>query len=134
MDPVCEDVCPIVSQEIVRANRQLGTKAEDVEYLAVNVNQYHESQQDVMAFSQEQGLNDLPNWHFLTGTTEQLKAVWNSYHIDVIPNPDGDVQHGSDMYFIDKQGNERFVAYPDSSQAGILDWAKGIAYFSAKLL
>lgn len=126
MDPVCKDICPIVSQEIVGANALLGGKAQNVVFLAVNVNQFHESKSDVMAFSKEQGLNKLPNWHFLTGTTAQLQAVWKAYGVEVIPNPTGDVQHSSLMFFVKKDGTEAYVANPDNSKSSIQQWGHGI--------
>ncbi|MCL6593338.1 MAG: SCO family protein [Alicyclobacillus sp.] len=133
MDPECTDICPVVSQEIVDANKHLGPKAADVEYLAVNVNQYHEAQQDILKFSQEHGLDRLPNWHFLTGNTSELQAVWKAYGIEVVPNPTGDVEHSSFMYFIDRQGKERYLANPDNSTASIPEWGKGIAWFAGRL-
>lgn len=134
MDPVCTDICPIVSAEIVKANQYLGSTADNVEFIAVNVNQYHESKSDAMAFSKEHGLNRLANWHFVTGSTDALKAVWKAYGITVIPNPTGDVQHSSYMYFIDKQGVESYIANPDNSKATIDEWARGIDYVVRKLV
>ncbi len=133
MDPVCTDICPIVSAELVKANQLLGNKAQDVEFLAVNVNQYHESEADVRKFSKAHGLEQLPNWHFLTGNTAALKAVWKAYGISVVPNPTGDVEHSSFMFFIDKQGNEAYVANPDNSKSTIGKWAQGIQMVSLHL-
>lgn len=134
MDPKCTDICPVVSQEIIKANQLLGNKASQVEFLAVNVNQYHESQKDIMGFSKEQGLNKLSNWHFLTGTTSELKAIWKAYGIQVIPNPTGDVEHSSFMYFISKDGTEMYLANPDNSKATIPEWSQGISYVTNKLV
>lgn len=133
MDPVCTDVCPIVSAELVQANQLLGNKGQDVEFLAVNVNQYHESQADVQKFSKAHGLSNLPNWHFLTGDTATLKAVWKAYGISVVPNPSGDVEHSSFMFFIDKQGHEAYVADPDNKKSTIGSWAHGIQAVSVHL-
>lgn len=134
MDPKCTDICPIVSQEIVDANKLLGAKASDVVFLGINVNQYHESQADVQAFSSEHGLSKLSNWHFLTGTTAQLKQVWHAYGIQVIPNPTGDVQHSSLMYFIAKDGTERYLADPTNSNKAIPDWGRGIQFVARQLI
>lgn len=70
----------------------------------------------------------------MTGTPDQLKAVWKAYGINVIPSKDGDVQHDTNMYFIDKTGTERYVGYPDSDAASLSDWSKGIAFFAKKLV
>lgn len=134
MDPVCTDICPIVSAEIVKANQLLGSDRNDVEFLAVNVNQYHESQPDIRKFSKAHGLSNLSNWHFLTGNTTTLKAIWKAYGIKVVPNPTGDVEHTSFMYFIGKDGTEAYVANPDNSKSKINEWARGIQYVSEQLV
>lgn len=133
MDPVCTDICPIVSAETIQANNDLGNKANDVVYLAVNVNEYHESEEDVQKFSQEHGLNQLPNWHFVTGNTSQLKAIWKDYGIMVKPNPDGDVEHSSFMYFIDKNGKERYIGDTEKGKHSVSEMGQAMAYFADKL-
>lgn len=134
MDPKCTDICPIVSQELVLADKYLGSKATDVAFVAVNVNQYHENPSELSAFSQEHGLSKLPNWYFLTGSTASLQKVWKDYGIYVEPNPTGDVVHGSYYYFIDKNGLERYLAPATNDAKTINQWGKGIAVFSAKLV
>jgi cytochrome oxidase Cu insertion factor (SCO1/SenC/PrrC family) len=127
MDPVCTDICPIVSQEFLQADRTLGADASKAVFVAVNVNQYQESVDAVRSFSQKQGLDTLPNWHFVTGSTPALRAVWRAWRVTVVPNPDGDVVHTSVVYFIDPAGRLRFVAFPDDSKAQIDLWGRTIA-------
>lgn len=134
MDPVCTDICPIISQEVMDANKDLSDKSANVVYVAVNVNQYHESTADVLQFSQAHQLNTLPNWHFVTGSTEQLKKIWHDYGIEVVPNPSGDVVHSSYMFWIDKDGNQQYVANPDNSTSKISDWGQGISFYAKKLM
>lgn len=134
MDPKCTDICPIVSQELVLADKYLGAKASHVAFVAVNVNQYHEKTSELQAFSKQHGLSDLANWYFLTGSTESLKKVWQDYGIFVQPNPTGDVVHSSYYYFIDKSGTERYLAPATNDTKTITEWGKGIAVFSAKLM
>lgn len=134
MDPRCTDICPIVSQEYLRAARLLGPKQlARIEFVSVNVNQYHERIADVAAFSREHGLSALPNWHFVTGTTAELKRIWKAYGVQVIPNPSGDVVHTSIMYFVDRQGRLRYAAMPTKNKAGIPTWGRGIAAVTAHL-
>lgn len=134
MDPKCTDICPIVSQELVLADKYLGAKSADVTFVAVNVNQYHEKQSELQAFSKEHGLSKLSNWYFLTGSTADLQKVWKDYGIYVEPNPTGDVVHSSYYYFIDKNGVERYLAPATNDAKTINQWGKGIAIFSAKLV
>lgn len=134
MDPVCTDICPIVSQEMIDANKDMKSKSSNVVYVAVNVNQYHESQADTLAFSKEHGLESLPNWHFVSGNTDTLKKIWKEYGVSVVPNPTGDVQHTSVIYFINGKGTEKYTAYPDKSKADISEWGKGISFFAQKIM
>jgi protein SCO1 len=137
MDPHCTDICPIVSQEFVDAYRQLGAQASKVVFVAVNVNQYHATVQNMAAYSTAHRLNTIPSWHFFTGPVPALRAVWRDYNIQVeAPNPNADIIHTSAVYFIDAKGAERFLASPmvDHTANGtaylplaqISDWAGGI--------
>ena len=134
MDPRCTDICPIVSQEFAMAYRDLGPQADRVEFLAVNVNQYQEGLPSVRQFSAEHGLTAVPTWHFLTGSTADLRSVWKAYGVAVEANPTGDVVHTSLLYFIDPSGVERYLAMPDTSKAYLTQWGTGIARYSARLL
>jgi protein SCO1 len=138
MDPHCTDICPIVSQEYVDAYRDLGALAGRVVFAAVNVNQYHAAVSDMMAYSREQRLTTIPNWHFLTGPVRDLRKVWDGYEIAVeASGPNADIVHTSAVYFIDPAGRERFVAAPmaDHTSSGasylpagqITAWGQGIA-------
>lgn len=126
MDPVCTDICPVVSAELVQADKLLGARSRQVVFVSVNVNQYHESVADVKKFSDEHGLSRLGNWYFLTGSTSDLQKIWKAYDIFVKPNPNGDVVHSSVMYFIDKNGQEQALADPTNNASQINQWAVGI--------
>ena len=134
MDPRCEDLCPIVSQDFVDADRALGAAASRIAFVGFNVNQFHAGIRDVLAFSRQHGLEALPNWHFLTGSTPELKRVWDAYSIGVEPNPAGDVVHTALMEFIDPAGRTRWVAQPDYNEAAIPEWGRGIATVARHLL
>lgn len=128
MDPKCTDVCPLISQEIIDANKKLGSDAKHVVYIGINVNEYHNKLSDVQTFSKLHGLSNLSNWYFLTGTPQELKRVWKAYHIDVVPNKDGDVQHTSAVYFINKQGEEVYMGEPENDNTSVLEWANAMSF------
>jgi cytochrome oxidase Cu insertion factor (SCO1/SenC/PrrC family) len=144
MDPHCTDICPIVSQEFIGAYKDLGALRSRVVFLAVNVNEYHLKVSEMAAFTDEQHLNTVPSWHFLTGTFPVLRGIWHAYGEEVEdPSPNADVIHSSFMFFIDPQGKERYLAdpmvdhtmsgssyLPPSQQAA---WAHGIADVARQL-
>lgn len=137
-DDRCIDLCPIVSQELVDASRDLGpAAAAKTDFVAVNVNTAHEGVRWVRAFSDEHGLDKLTHWYFLTGTTARLEPVWSRYQVIVQVGSNGSVFHSSPMYFLDRQGREHAVAAPTDitrpNGTGYLppgqlrDWGHGIA-------
>ncbi|MDH2903420.1 MAG: SCO family protein [Actinomycetota bacterium] len=145
MDTHCTDICPIVSQEFVDAFHDLGASAPRVVFVAVNVNPYHARVADVAAFSRDHQLNTISTWHFVTGSTSALTAVWKSYGIDVITRgPNADVVHSSEIFFLGTNGRERFLANPvvDHTSAGtaflpeaqIASWGRGIALTARSLV
>jgi protein SCO1/2 len=134
MDPRCTDICPIVSQEYVEAAHLLGRRLSQVAFVAVNVNQRHERVADVAAFSRRHHLDTLADWHFVTGSTSQLKRVWRNYSVTVTRTGSGDVEHSSLMYFIGADGGLRYLAFPDNNKAEIGGWARGIVTVTRSLL
>jgi cytochrome oxidase Cu insertion factor (SCO1/SenC/PrrC family) len=145
MDPHCTDICPIVSAEYVDAYHDLGTLASRVVFVAINVNQYHAAVSDMMAYSREQRLITIPDWHFFTGPVPALRTVWGDYHVEVqAPNPNADIVHTSVIYFIGPDGRERFLALPmaDHTASGasylpagqISAWGQGIAQVARTLV
>jgi cytochrome oxidase Cu insertion factor (SCO1/SenC/PrrC family) len=144
MDPHCTDICPIVSQEFIDAQHDLGRAARHAVFIAVNVNAYHHGVADVAAFSREHLLTTIPSWHFFTGPVASLEAVWRAYNITVqAPNPNADIVHTSALYFIDPAGRERFIASPmdDKTAQGtsylpaaqLASWGRGIALVTRHL-
>jgi cytochrome oxidase Cu insertion factor (SCO1/SenC/PrrC family) len=144
MDPHCTDICPLVSDEFIDAYHDLGPAAGRVVFAAVNVNQYHAAVGDMAQYSGEHQLSSIPSWHFFTGPVPRLQSVWHAYGIEVeAPNPDADIVHTSAVYFIDPQGQEKFLASPmvdhnKKNQAylpagQIASWGRGIALIARQL-
>jgi cytochrome oxidase Cu insertion factor (SCO1/SenC/PrrC family) len=145
MDPHCTDICPLVSQEFVDAQHDLGKAAGQVVFAAVNVNQFFNQVRDVAAFSNEHQLSSIASWHFFTGPVNSLQATWHAYGVAVVaPNPDADIVHTSVMYFIGPNGSERYIAVPmdDHTTSGtaylppgqITAWGQGIAQVARSLV
>ena len=145
MDPHCVDICPIVSQELIDANRDLETSSSHVVFIAVNVNKYQTSVAAVDTFSREHQLNSIKSWHFLTGAPHSLQSIWAAYGVTVLsPSPKDDVIHSSYIFFIDAQGRERYLANPTDlhtssgraylPSSSLTQWGLGIALVVKSLL
>jgi cytochrome oxidase Cu insertion factor (SCO1/SenC/PrrC family) len=113
-------------------------------FAAVNVNPYHPAVSAVAQFSRAHQLVTIPGWHFFTGPVPVLRATWHDYNIFVqAQGPNADIIHGSEIYFIDPRGRERYLASPmaDHTKAGsaylpadqIASWGRGIALVARDL-
>lgn len=115
LDSRCQDTCPLTAADLRRTHQALGTAAPSVVFLGVNVNVNANTLADITAATQEWHLDEISTWHFLTGGSPELEAVWQSYGIDVMPPVDegGDLSHSPGIYLIDQNGQQRwYVSTP----------------------
>jgi protein SCO1/2 len=114
LDSRCRDVCPITSAEMIAA--WIGLTEEEraaVAFLGINVNAGANPAEDVAAASREWRLAEIPAWSFLTGSPDDLRAIWDAYPIEVQPGPAGAIDHTSGIFLIDSKGALRwYVSVP----------------------
>ncbi len=115
LDSTCHDICPITAQHLKNALQVLQTgAAENVALFAVNVNAAASAVSDVAAASSHWNMDDVPAWHFLTGSPDELQAVWQAYSAGVQVRPDGEISHLPGVYVIDQQGQKRwYISTPE---------------------
>jgi cytochrome oxidase Cu insertion factor (SCO1/SenC/PrrC family) len=114
LDPVCVSDCPTIAQEFRIADGLLGTEANRVEMVAVNLNPRYLGEDYLVAFDHQEGLDALPNWHYLTGSLPQLTSVWNSFGAQASYSPGGAMIAHSDIgYVIDPSGHTRYILDTD---------------------
>jgi len=114
LDPVCVSDCPIIAQELRRADGLLGGAQSHVEFVAVNLNPLYTAPQYLVAFDRQESLNHLGNWLYLTGPTAQLKRVWASFGVLDEYSPAGAmIAHSDVAYVIDATGHTRVILDTD---------------------
>lgn len=118
LDPRCIDICPITALELRRAATVLGPdNAGRVAFIAINANEAA-SPADVAAFTEQQKLDQIPGWRFLTGPPPRLAAVTRSYFVYAEPKADGRVDHTTGIFLIDAQGKwRRYLDVPPEQAA-----------------
>ncbi len=110
LDPVCTSDCPLIAQSFHRADRMLGAQASQVEFVAIVANPIYRSVPTVDAFDRQEGLQDVRNWLYLTGSLQELTRAWNAYGIEVDISPAGAmVAHSETAFVIDARGRIRAV-------------------------
>jgi cytochrome oxidase Cu insertion factor (SCO1/SenC/PrrC family) len=100
LDPVCTTDCPVIAEEMRVADTLLGSRASDTELVAVVANPTYTSLAYTRAFDQQVGLNTVPNWLYLTGSVNQLAAVWHHFGIEVEDLPGGAMAAHNDIAFV----------------------------------
>jgi cytochrome oxidase Cu insertion factor (SCO1/SenC/PrrC family) len=108
LDPVCTTDCPIIGQEFKQVGVRLGSKASEVELVAIVANPTYRGVQFTQAFDRQEGLDTLPNWLYLTGSLSALVKVWGEYGLTVESLPAGAMSSHNDLaVVIDRSGNIR---------------------------
>jgi cytochrome oxidase Cu insertion factor (SCO1/SenC/PrrC family) len=118
LDPVCTSDCPLIAQQFRTASELLGALRKQVELVAIAANPAYHSAGALRAFDRQEGLDQVPNWTFLTGSLPQLRKAWHDYFFSATLVPAGGmVLHSDVAYVIDPQGQVRYELNLDPGPA-----------------
>lgn len=127
IDARCVTLCPLTAEIMYNAKAHLtASAASQVELVAVNANPAATSVADVQAWSIQHGM--LHQWLFLTGTPQQLQAIYHLYNVYDQVNADGQDEHDPLTLIIDAQGHERlsFETLDSKASADLNDQEIGL--------
>ena len=123
MDSQCKEVCPATAAHLRKASQDLGESERQATFLAVNVNTEANSVEDVAAATKGWKLTEIPDWHFLTGSPEELNLVWVAYGIAVVlPAGEEGLIHTPGVFIIDQSGNKRWYISTALDDPGSSQW------------
>ncbi len=119
MDSQCKEVCPLTAAQLLQAYKRLDqSDADQVVFLAVNVNIHANTVSDVVQATQRWHLDEIPSWHFLTGDPEELESVWKDYGVaaEAIAGS-GEIMHTPGVFLIDPGMQKRwYISTPYSTE------------------
>ncbi len=134
-DDKCKDLCTLLAQDVVAANKDLGAHAKDVVFLSVNANPYYPSVPAVKEWTDSHGLAGAANWVFATGTPHQLAKAAADYGVPIELDPKTrDVVHGTELFFIDPSGHEAALGQFGTESASTDLFAHAMAQAAVDLL
>ncbi len=117
VDATCNDICPVLGQELRQALVDLGPQRARVDVTLVNTDPVHTRITGVPAALRLTGLDAFPNVTFLSGTLSQLSRVWNAYGVQVRLDPTtGRSVHNDVLYVLDAHGDVRYRALPSANE------------------
>jgi cytochrome oxidase Cu insertion factor (SCO1/SenC/PrrC family) len=118
LDDTCTTDCPVIASEFRTADNYLGGDARRVEMVAINANPRYITPDYLAAFDQQEGLQRVANWTYLTGPLAELRHVWKSYGQEVEYLPAGAmIMHSEYAWVIDTSGHTRDVLDTDPGPA-----------------
>ena len=143
-DSACDDICPVLAEEISQADALLGPGSANVEFVVVNTDPLATSATPPPPALTESVLSGQANVTFLNGQLAGLNGIWSSYGVSVtVQKSTHVVTHNDIMYFIDPLGRLRLRATPfaNEDQLGsyslppgdIQRFAQGVAASAASL-
>ena len=101
----CQDVCPLIAQEIKLALEQLGARGRQVTALAVSADPQVDTPQAVRAWLDERRMP--ANFRYLIGTRQELKPVWRAHYAAPQPHDKEESAHSASIWLVDRQGRWR---------------------------
>ena len=109
----CNDICPVLAEEISEADQLLGTRASSVHFVIVNTDPLETSLAVTPPVLTRTGLGGLANVTFLTGPLARLSRVWEAYGVTVaVSNTTRLVTHNDVLDFINQEGKLTLQATP----------------------
>jgi len=124
---LCQETCPLDTTTVVQTARQLAADGygAKVEFLTITVDPVRDTVAQIAAYRRLYAqAGALPDWAVLTGSPDTLGRLWKYlgvYTKKVSPqNPPPknwrtgklltyDIEHSDEVFFLDGNGNERFV-------------------------
>lgn len=108
----CHDVCPLIVANLHNALLKLGSRASEVQIVAVSVDPRGDTPATVKAFLAVHRMTG--RMEYLIGSFSELSAVWRKYGITVQGSPDSrEVSHTAVVYGITGSG-EMLALYPSN--------------------
>jgi protein SCO1/2 len=103
----CPDVCPLITQNLNQALKQLGAGKDDVRVLAVSVDPEGDTPEAVREYAKAHHL--VPEFHYLIGTHDELLQVWKAYKVAAVERNPELVDHTAYTKLVDQEGQGRVI-------------------------
>ena len=103
----CPDVCPLITQNLNSALRQLGSARKQVRVLAVSVDPKGDTAAAVRRYAAQREL--LPEFRYLIGSRAALRRTWAAWHVLAVQRNPELVDHVAYTALIDRTGKQRVL-------------------------
>ncbi len=101
----CPDTCPLIAAELRRTLELLRPRCRDVAVLAVSADPKSDTRGAVRRWLRERRVP--ANFHYLIGSRQELKPVWDAYYALPQRHHDPNSTHSASIWLIDARGRWR---------------------------
>lgn len=101
LDAHCTTACPVTGRELALTQQQLGGSHSPLLLAIIDVDPWKDTVASERAFAHKVGL--VGNWHWLSGTRQQLTHTWTIWGEYVKPETK-DIIHTAAVYLVDQHG------------------------------
>ncbi len=101
----CTDTCPLIAAELRRTLDLLGPRSRDVAVLAVSADPKSDTRAAVRRWLMERRMPR--NFHYLIGSRQELKPVWDAYYALPQRHDDPKSTHSASIWLVDARGRWR---------------------------
>jgi protein SCO1/2 len=122
VDAACDDICPVLGQELSDAAASLATANVPVTFVTINTDPLQTDAGPNSPVFNSGDFSSVPGWIFVSGTLRELDRVWAQYGISVTANRSSRrVSHNDVLYIIGPDQTLRDSALPfaDESAEGL---------------
>jgi cytochrome oxidase Cu insertion factor (SCO1/SenC/PrrC family)/thiol-disulfide isomerase/thioredoxin len=134
-DDKCTDLCTLLAEDVLAADRDLASNASNVQFVSINANTFYPSVAATKSWTDAHGLGHTANWHFLTGKTATLAALAKKYGVEVDLHPKSrTIDHGTELFFISPNGDEEQIGDFGTESANTAEFSHSMAQLANELL
>lgn len=134
-DDKCQDLCTLLAQDVVTANRDLGSRAKNIAFVSINANPYYPDVSTVADWTDLHGLGSASDWYFGTAAPAQLAAIAQRYGVPIEKDDaTRTVVHGTEIFFIDPSGHESAIGQFGTDSASTGAFGNALAQMAVDLL
>ena len=134
-DDQCTDLCTLLAEDVLAANKDLGAGRANVEFVSINANTFYPSVAATKAWTDSHGLGHTSNWHFLTGKPTVLLALAEHYGVTVdLDKKAKTIVHGAEMFFISPTGDQEQIGNFGTESANTAEFSHSMAQLANEML
>jgi cytochrome oxidase Cu insertion factor (SCO1/SenC/PrrC family) len=134
-DDKCTDLCTLLAEDVLAADKDLGSGASNIQFVSINANTFYPSVAATKSWTDSHGLGHTANWRFLTGKSATLAALAKRYGVEVDLHPKTrTIDHGTELFFISPNGDEEQIGDFGTESANTAEFSHSMAQLANELL